>query len=134
MRLGGLGVDHSDGALHADAEAVGFRALNKGLWAAEFEFLEPVLRNCQEAMPSSAAQHFALVGVVQRKICRLYFPRLSALAVDASRSLIFLGIFVFLLLFFLFLFLGGQGDLYPIEDLVKKNIVFVQGFGFKFEG
>ncbi len=36
----GIGVDYGDGAADADAEAVGLCAMDEGLGAAEFEFVE----------------------------------------------------------------------------------------------
>tara|TARA_B110000438_G_C15800324_1_gene644832 strand:- start:1861 stop:2034 length:174 start_codon:yes stop_codon:yes gene_type:complete len=39
----GIGIDDGDGAAGADAETVGFTAMDKSLRAAEFELGEPLL-------------------------------------------------------------------------------------------
>jgi len=59
---GGIGIDDGDGAAGADAEAVGFGAMNEGLWAAELEFGEAFFEKLpgSHAFPKGAA--FGLGG------------------------------------------------------------------------
>jgi hypothetical protein len=39
-----LRIDHGNGTVDADAEAVGLGAINQGGWAGQIEFLEPLLQ------------------------------------------------------------------------------------------
>ena len=76
---GGFRVNHCDGALGANAEAIGFRAMDQSLGAAKLEFLEAVFKKLPGCHSFFGSAAFSVGGCGAEENMTFIFPKIECL-------------------------------------------------------